>query len=148
MRTHPGEKPFSFEVCGFAFYVSSQLNRHMRTHSGEKTYSCEVCASAFILGLIWKKTHSNSHWREIIFLWSLWISIFHNFPLKYNVNPHAWEKLFCEVCKSAFSKNFHLERNIRIITGESIFLSSVWMRICMKLFFKSTRASTYRRETF
>ena len=49
VRTHTGEKPYSFSHCDQSFADSSSFKRHQITHSGEKPYSCSYCNKVFAL---------------------------------------------------------------------------------------------------
>jgi KRAB domain-containing zinc finger protein len=46
-RTHTGENPSVFDVCGKAFSKCS-LKLNQRTHTSERTYICKVCNKSFV----------------------------------------------------------------------------------------------------
>ncbi|GLH01386.1 Protein glass [Gryllus bimaculatus] len=47
VRTQPGEKPYSCNVCGKVFARAHNLKAHSQTHSGALPFPCKICRKSY-----------------------------------------------------------------------------------------------------
>uniref|UniRef100_A0A672HR11 C2H2-type domain-containing protein n=1 Tax=Salarias fasciatus TaxID=181472 RepID=A0A672HR11_SALFA len=104
--TNPGQSCARCDVCGAAFRLASQLEKHRAVHAGEKPQSCHTCGKMF------------AHVRS----------------LRNHIRNHTGEKPYtCGECGKKFSQKGHLKSHMNIHTGEKpFFCQTCGKRFCQK----------------
>lgn len=118
-----GSKTFVCETCGMAFYLESQLKRHLIRHS-EKTFKCTVP------GCHWKfinrgelNAHMRCHEEQKKYLCDNCGYAAHTpYHLRRHYRTHTSERKFhCEYCTYKAGNITHLKRHMRIHIGSKPF---------------------------
>lgn len=54
VRTQPGEKPYSCNLCGKVFARAHNLKAHSQTHSGALPFACKICRKSYSQGAYYR----------------------------------------------------------------------------------------------
>lgn len=96
VRTHTGEKPYQYDVCGAGFSQSAHLVTHLSMHKEEKLHQCPQCGKFFS-----QKGNLEAHMES------------------HNVQEKRREKRFeCTVCQAKYTTKQALKRYTYVHTGE------------------------------
>lgn len=111
------------KYCSRLFKRQRNLEEHMNTHTGLTPFQCDKCGKAFHTNSSWYKHKRNNCekglrerklcslcGREVINLAK------HISDVHFNI-----KEFHCETCSKSFGTQYHLDRHVRIHTGEKPF---------------------------
>ena len=111
------------EVCGKAFTVKGQLNRHLKIHSGIKPFKCDFCNKKFVHHFQ-KIVHEKTHQGPVVenqcrYCQKLFERDDHKVS---HERVHTGERPYkCSYCPKTFSQKSHKKRHEMIHTGQKPF---------------------------
>lgn len=122
MRTHGNERNYVCHVCGDAFFLSSELRKHIiNRHQVDRPFNCtfQQCKKCF------KNKHAlNVHMRIHSsikpYVCTVCFELFSALSsLKIHQRKHSGDRPYsCKFCKKAFADSSTLRQHERIHTGE------------------------------
>ncbi|CAL8127435.1 unnamed protein product [Orchesella dallaii] len=116
---HNQERKYICEICGVSYRHKIGLETHVAIHNGESKFQCQICKKIFTQksGL---QRHSRIHTGKYMFQCDLCGKQFiHHSSFSSHKLIHEGVKSFaCTHCDLTFKTKWHLERHIKVHTGE------------------------------
>lgn len=112
-------KKFKCNVCGFAFALSGNLNRHIASkHSATKPFACDKCPQKYSDPSSFKN-HLRAHIETPNFCSQCPRRFAEKSELKKHMAAHKPKRFSCKLCPKKFSMKFDLKKHTKSIHSGS-----------------------------